>query len=145
MGYLRLCAAIVGTLLLLGCSSSEEGRSVNLNADQLAEGALGEMRAEGEASAVTVLRILNTAAVTYFARNRRYPSVEELTEAGLVNMQDAANSQGPYRYHISETETGYEIVARPEEESWAHFYYDETGLIRSEIGRPANAESAPVN
>ena len=73
MGYLRLCGAIVGALLLLGCSSSEEGRSVNLNTDQSAEDALGEMRAEGEASAVGVLRVLNTAAVTYFARNGRYP------------------------------------------------------------------------
>ena len=130
MGYLRLCAAIVGALLLLGCSSSEEGRSVNLNTDQ---------------SAVSVLRILNTAAGTYLARNGRYPSVEELTEAGLVNIAEAANSQGPYRYSISETETGYDIVAHPEEESWVHFYCDETGVIRSEIGQPANAESAPVN
>ena len=145
MGYLRLCEAIVGALLLLGCSSSEEGRSVNPNTDQSAEDALGETRTEGEASAVSVLRILNRAAVTYFARNGRYPSVEELTEAGLVNIEDAANSQGPYRYSISETETGYEIVAHPEEESWAHFYCNETGVIRSEIGRPANAESAPAN
>ena len=145
MGYLRLCAASVGALLLLGCSSSEDGRSVNLNTDQSAEDALGETRAEGEASAVGVLRVLNTAAVTYFARNGRYPSVEELTEAGLANIEEAANSQGPYRYSISETETGYEVVAHPEEESWAHLYCDETGVIRSEIGRPANAESAPAN
>ncbi len=145
MGYLRLCEAIVGALLLLGCSSSEEGRSVNLSTDQSARDALGETRVEGEASAVNVLRILNTAAVTYFARNGGYPSVEELTEAGLVNIEEAANLQGPYRYSISETETGYEIVAHPEEESWAHFYCNETGVIRSEIGRPANAESAPAN
>ena len=142
MGYLRLCAAIGGALLLLGCSSSEEGRSVNVNTDQSAEGVLGETAAEGEASAVSVLRILNTAAVTYFARNGRYPSVEELTEAGLVNIEDAANSQGPYRYSISRTETGYEMVALPEEESWTHFY---SAIIRSEIGRPADAESAPAN
>ena len=145
MGCLRLCASIVGALLLLGCSSSEEDRSVNLNTDELAEDALGETRAEGEASALSVMRILNTAAVTYRARNGRYPNVEELTEAGLVNIEEAANSQGPYRYSISETETGYEIVAHPEEESWAHFYCDETGVIRSEIGRAANAESAPAN
>jgi hypothetical protein len=145
MEYLRLCAAIVGALLLLGCSSAEESRSVNLNADQSAEDALAETRAEGEVSAVSVLRILNTAAVAYFARNGRYPSLEELTEAGLVNLEDAGDSQGPYQYSLSETEAGYEIVARPEEESWAYFYCDETGIIRSEIGRPANAESAPAN
>ncbi len=144
-GYLRVCAAIVGALLLLGCSSSEEDRPGNVNTDQSAEDALGEARAEGEALAVSVLRILNTAAVTYFARNGRYPSLEELDEAGLVNLEDAADSQGPYEYSITETETGYEIVARSEEESWAHFYCDETGIIRSEIGRPANAESAPAN
>ena len=128
-------AAIIGVFLSFGCSSSEP----------VPTRGSAEIRAESEASAINVLRILNTATATYFARNGRYPSVEELIDAGLVNIDDALSAEALYRYSISETETGYEIIARPEDDSWAHYYCNEGGIIRSEVGRPATAESAPVD
>ncbi len=128
-------AAIIGVFLSFGCSSSEP----------VPTRWSAEIRAESEASAINVLRILNTATATYFARNGRYPSVEELIDAGLVNIDDALSAEALYRYSTSETEAGYEIIARPEDDSWAHYYCNEGGIIRSEVGRPATAESAPVD
>ena len=134
MSHLRYYTAIIGALLLFGCSSSEE----------VPVSGTVELRAESEASAMSVVRILNTATANYFARNGSYPSVEELTGAGLVNIDDASSAEALYRYNISETETGYIIIALPEQESWTHYYIDGEGVIRSEIGRTATAESTPA-
>ncbi len=42
--------------------------------------------------------------------------------------------------------TGYQLRADPEKDSAgaAHFYTDESGLIRMETGRPATANSPPL-
>lgn len=126
--------------------------------------------AANEASAVGSLRTLNVAALAYSTSYGKLPA--RLTDLGrtangdspsanAANLIDPALSEGvksgyTFHYEISQTAgpdektgiNGYTIRADPVVPNTSgrrHFFTDQTGVIRSEAGQSATADSPPIN
>lgn len=125
--------------------------------------------AANEASAVGSLRTLNVAALTYSTNYGKFPA--RLTDLGrtangdspsanAANLIDPALLEGvksgyTFHYEISQRSgpdektgiNGYTIRADPVVPNTSgrrHFFTDQTGVIRSETGQAATADSPPI-
>jgi len=126
--------------------------------------------AANEASAVGSLRRLNVATLRYSTIYGKFPANlsnlgptasgagASADTAGLVDSALAKGIKTGYvsHYEISQTTgldekseiNGYTITAdpvQPGSRGQRHFFTDQTGVIRLEIGRDATAESPPLN
>ena len=124
---------------------------------------LHSRQAANEASAVTSLRTINTGVITYQATYNQYPPSlaalgskpggvpSDATAAGLIDGVLAAGVKNGYRFEYQARSThndgsldAYQIHADPAESGTAgeaHFFTDETGVIRIARGGPANEQS----
>jgi hypothetical protein len=106
-------------------------------------------RAPDEIAAVAAISDVNAAQKTYFARNRRYAlTYEELTGALFLKEEPTVEK------------TGYDIKLRPAADAATytvlgipspptsparHYFSDQTGIIRAEEGKDANAQSPAIS
>jgi len=106
------------------------------------------IKAPDENAALDAVRKVSEAQATHFKVNRRYAlSFDELVEAHLLGREPSA------------AETGYEFKLRPAADAQTYrlsaapagnaasarsFFVDQTGAIRAEAGKEANADSPEV-
>jgi hypothetical protein len=119
---------------------------------------LAARMAANEASAIRVLRTLDSAEATYQATsgNGNYGTLEQLGDANLIDTTLARGSRNGYRFTVriiteatSETPAKYEAVATPisyRRSGRRSFYVDESGIIRlsDKAGREASANDRPL-
>jgi hypothetical protein len=94
-----------------------------------------------EAAALKALQELNRAQADFIRRTRRYAQrTDELIADHLLT---AAPSAEGYTLDMrpSADAVRYTLQATPNAPDARHFFTDQTGVIRSEIGKPASAES----
>lgn len=115
--------------------------------------------AANEASAVGSLRTLVSAAAQFQVDHNRYPdALENLgpadggkpTEQGadLIDATLASGRKSGYLFFYRSVDSAYTINADPVTAGTTgarHFFIDQTGVIRSERDRPADAHSPPLD
>ena len=130
-----------------GCASADETPTANdgnagRNALLLAEQFGVDTAAINEGPAVNLLRTINAAQVAFLYSNGSYAdNFDGLIDAGLVERQGAIG----YTHEIraDRANGSYSVVATPDDPGGRHFYAGPDGVIRSEIGMPATADSTP--
>jgi prepilin-type N-terminal cleavage/methylation domain-containing protein len=117
---------------------------------------ISSRRAAKEAAAISTMRTLISAEGAYFSSNgsySRYCLMSELDSLNLIEKDfyqssiDGGSKNG-YLFQITQPDpTRYVITATPQMEAslMRHFYADESGLIRENLGAPATASSTPVS
>lgn len=129
---------------------------------------VGHRQYHPAASAVGSLRTINVAEVTYYAEypTRGYsatlaqlgnptPNTQPGPEAaGLIDPALASGQKHDYRFTYAASpanerglRTTYTVRADPKtpDSGTRHFFTDETGVIRSERGKPAGPNSPPLD
>jgi uncharacterized lipoprotein len=101
-----------------------------------------------EAAAMEAIGAVNTAQKNYMARYRRYAlSYEELMQGVFLKEEPVAEKTG-YEIKLRPTADAvrYTIIATPARASTTarHFFSDQNGDIRAELGKDATAESPTV-
>jgi type IV pilus assembly protein PilA len=118
---------------------------------------LASRRAANEGSALSSLRTLASAEVTYQATrgNGQYGTLTDLASNGLIDSKLATGTKNGYTFRVEVTtnETnypGFELVGVPM--SYGNtgirsFYLDETGVIRAgnNAGKPSSKMDQPVD
>ncbi|HOJ69930.1 MAG TPA: prepilin-type N-terminal cleavage/methylation domain-containing protein [Candidatus Hydrogenedentes bacterium] len=103
-----------------------------------------------EASAIQNLRAIISAEGAYHAQNNRYTT----DFADLVNANppfingDWVPAKNGYLFTLGGTDVNYTVNANPETfnvTGTRGFYCDSTGVIRVEIGQPADENSTPLS
>lgn len=128
--------------------------------------ALPDFLLERQTTDASSLRAINTSEVSYsatFPKQGYSPSLQALGDGGncptpptpeaacLIDSTLASGVKSGYRY-IYRTPSGqlpvahYTVNADPvnDRAGRRHFFTDETGIIRSELGRPASSSSPPL-
>jgi hypothetical protein len=103
-------------------------------------------RTPDEAAAIQALKEVNRAQADFIRRTRRYPqSFNELIAEHLLNTEPTEEQTG-YRFSLapSPDAVSYTLKATPASPGARHFFTDQTGVIRSELDKPATAESPEV-
>jgi hypothetical protein len=138
-------AFILGLLLLAGCggNSSTPQQTQTPNAAP----ALPQ-KAPDEDAAMAAIAAVNDGQKTYLARYRRYAlTYEELMQALFLKEEPTPETTG-YEIKLRPTADAarYTIIAAPATPSPTarHFFSDQTGEIRAEQGKDANAQSPTV-
>jgi hypothetical protein len=123
---------------LLACSSQSTGPAAPAP----------QSKPPDETAALRALRNVNNAQTSYFTRNRRYAlSYDELTEArALIEEPTLAATGYEIRMRPSPDATRYTVSAVPANSAAGarHFFTDQTGIIRSEEGKDATAQSPEI-
>ena len=104
-----------------------------------------EPKEPNEAAAMEAIAAVNAAQKNYVARYRRYAlSSEELMQGVFLKEEPVAEKTG-YEIKLRPTADAarYAIIATPAKPSTTarHFFSDQTGDIRVELGKDANAQS----
>ncbi len=134
-----------------GCTGAEETTTVSdasarQNALRLAEQVGVETAAVYEGAAVSVLRTINVAQVAFLSSTGGYAdSLDDLVDKGLVDprFRDDGTLGYTYELHPDNANGSYSAVATPDDPGGRHLYTGPDGVIRSEMGKPAIADSAP--
>jgi hypothetical protein len=105
--------------------------------------------APDEIAAVAAISDVNAAQKTYFARNRRYAlTYEELTGALFLKEEPTVQKTGyDIKLRPAADAATYIVLGIPSLRSSAarHLFSDQTGIIRAEEGKDANAESPAIS
>lgn len=101
------------------------------------------------ASALSSLRLIHTAEISYRMRNPEYGDLAALNAANLLaDPQLVSGTRSNYTFVINAATLSphfYEVRASPSIAPWQYYYLDASGIIRSERGRAADSTSAPIN
>lgn len=100
------------------------------------------------ASAIQSLRTISTAQHLYYLKFKTYGTLAALMPEGTLDPKLTSGSKSAYLFAITvdlAAKTWYS-TATPEEEAinTRHFFVDETAVIRSKLGSPADATSTPI-
>lgn len=110
---------------------------------------LHSRQAARTASAFSSLRVVHSAQIAYRARFNEFGDLTELKDAGtLTDPLIATGERGNYTFVINPATLNadnYELSATPSFASWPHYYIDGSGIIRSQIGAAATADSPPLS
>jgi hypothetical protein len=114
-----------------------------------APAAIAPAKPPDEAAAIQAIASVNRAQADYMLRNRRYAlTYEELIEGFFLREEPAAGTLGyDVKLRPSADAVRYTILAVPSIPSptTRHFFSDQTGEIRAEQGRDANAQSPTIS
>lgn len=102
-----------------------------------------------EASAISSLRTLVTAQITYSstAGNGQFGVLTDLESSGYIDETLASGTKEGYDFTLTNNNTDFEITAiptGPNAGQMRHFFTDETGVIRFENGSVASDSSTPL-
>jgi hypothetical protein len=100
-------------------------------------------KAPDEAAAVAALKEINRAQEDFIRRTRRYAQTfDELTVQHLLNAEPTVETTGySFLLRPSPDAVSYTVAATPSALEARHFFTDQTGVIRSESGKPATSTS----
>ena len=110
---------------------------------------LNTRQAAHNASAVSSLRIIHTAQITYRMRNPQYGDLNALRAANVLD--DPLLTTGTrslYNFVVNNASLSpsfYEVTASPTVAPWHYYYIDVSGVIRSQNGRAADGTSTPIS
>ncbi|HET9530576.1 MAG TPA: prepilin-type N-terminal cleavage/methylation domain-containing protein [Blastocatellia bacterium] len=100
-------------------------------------------------SAVQSLRTIVTAEQIYEIKNKTYASLADLSGANLIDSNIASGAKSGYNFTLTMSPDGkkFTCIATPQDQPGVlnHFFVDETGVIRSNTGAPADATSQPIS
>jgi len=135
---------IFALVALTACSSPSEPKQPQVQSAAPAP----VQKAPDEDAALAAIAAVNAGQKVYLARNRRYAlSYEELMQ-GLFLKEEPLPEKTGYDINLrpSADATRYTISANPATPSPTvrHFFSDQTGEIRAEQGKEANAQSPAV-
>jgi prepilin-type N-terminal cleavage/methylation domain-containing protein len=109
---------------------------------------LNSKQAAHNASAIGSLKIIHTAQIAYRARSPQFATLAQLSDAGtLTDPLLKTGNKSNYVFVINEGTLGpdnFEVTASPTVSPWRYYYMNGSGIIRSNLGSPANADSPPV-
>ena len=137
-------------LTFAGCSGQEP--VVQKTEVRLRQALPTSQKEPDEIAALAAISDVNAAQKTYFALNRRYAlSYEELAEARFLKEEPAVEKTGyDIKLRPAADAASYAILAIPSASSASpaparHFFSDQTGIIRAEEGKDANAQSPAIS
>jgi len=132
-------------LILAGCGGQPAARQVT----EVREASAASKKAPDEIAAVAAISDVNAGQKTYFARNRRYAlTYEELTEARFLKEEPTVQNTGyDIKLRPAADAATYTVLAipSPPTSQARHFFSDQTGVIRAEEGKDANAQSPAIS
>lgn len=109
-------------------------------------------RASQEASAAAMMRSLTQAENMYLSSHGNqvtYGTLNDLVNYKFIEDSLLTQDRNYYRFHVNlVTPITYNVTGTPEPGTASimrHYYTDETGVIRVELGVPALATSPPLN
>jgi hypothetical protein len=132
-------------LILAGCGGEPAARPEET---PQAQPAAAPQKAPDEPAALAAIAEVNAAQKNYMARNRRYAlSYEELMEALLLKEEPTVQTTGyEIKLRPAADAASYSVLAVPSASSAGrHFFSDQTGIIRTEDGKDANAQSPAIS
>ena len=104
------------------------------------------------ASAIASLRTIHSSEVSYRAANNRFADLGTLGAGNYINDGHVlAGAKSRYLFALNvnaaDPDADYQVTASPSiiPGRWRHFYVDASGVIRSSLGSPASATSAPLD
>ena len=137
-------------LTFAGCSGQEP--VVQKTEVRLRQALPTSQKEPDEIAAVAAISDVNAAQKTYFARNRRYAlSYEELAEARFLKEEPTIEKTGyDIKLRPAADAATYTVVGIPSPPTASppgarHFFSDQTGIIRAEEGKDANAQSPAIS
>jgi hypothetical protein len=132
---------VILALLLVGCGATP--------APEQKQSARAAQKAPDENAALSAISQVNAAQKDFFARNRRYALTYEELMQGLFLKEEPTIVKTGYdiRLRPSADAATYTVVAIPSAPSPAtrYFFSDQTGDIRGEQGKDANAQSPKIS
>jgi prepilin-type N-terminal cleavage/methylation domain-containing protein len=106
-------------------------------------------QAAHNASAFSSLRLIHTAQISYRMRHAQYGDLVALRNANAIEDPLLATGvRSNYTFVINAATISpsyYEATATPAVAPWQYYYMDVSGVIRREVGRPADNTSPPIN
>jgi len=117
---------------------------------------MASRRAANEGAAIVSLRKFHSAEATHYAMQRKYGTLTDLMQKGLINSDLASGERSGYRFTIEILDDrgdgwpGFTVVAVPREYDSTgrrSFFVDHTGVIRAadSSGLAATKYDAPLN
>ena len=106
-------------------------------------------KAPDEPAALAAIAAINAGQKDYFGRNRRYAlTYDELIEMLFLKEEPTVEKTGyDVKLRPAADAASYTVLAIPSTSSPStrHFFSDQTGTIRAEQGKDANAQSPAVS
>src|SRR2546426_79970 len=134
---------VILALLLAGCGATSAPEQ------KQEQSAPDRKKAPDENAAIAAISRINAAQKDFFTRNRRYALTYEELMHGLFLKEEPAIAKIGYdvRLRPSADAASYTVVAIPSTPSPAtrYFFSDQTGDIRGEQGKDANAQSPKIS
>lgn len=102
-----------------------------------------------QASAVQSLRTLTTSEYLYYSKSNAYGDLSALEANTVIDSVLASGTKSNYRFVVTAPPGAktITITAMPisEPASLPHYFVDETTVIRTNNGSPADATSTPIS
>ncbi len=99
-------------------------------------------------SAIQTLRMVVTAENMYNIKYKEYTTLAGLNPEGTLDPTVSAGSKSGYTFTLEllNSNKNFTCTATPEEEpgSSPYFFVDDTGVIRTNLGAPADGSSTPI-
>jgi hypothetical protein len=128
--------------ILSGCGGTSE------QPKQVTEVRSAPQKTPDESAALAAISAVNDAQKTYMGRNRRYAlTYDELIEAHFLKEEPTVQQTGyEIKLRPAADAGSYTVVAAPSTPSAParHFFSDQSGVVRAETGKDANAQSPAV-
>jgi hypothetical protein len=100
------------------------------------------------AGALSALRTVVTAQHTYRLQNKVYGTLADLAPQGTldVSLRTGRKSSHLFTIALGARAESFTCTATPEEDpaSMPHYFTDESGVIRINVGAPADITSPPI-
>ena len=109
---------------------------------------LNSKQSAHNASALGSLKIIHTAQIAYRMRMPQYGDLNQLSTAGtLTDPLLKTGTKSNYVFVINPatlSADNFEVTAAPSIAPWRYYYMDGSGVVRSNLGAPADINSPPV-
>ena len=144
MPAMKSVVALLAVIILAGCGGEPQAPQQTASPSPAAP-----QKAPDEPAALAAIAEVNSGQTDYFARNRRYAlTYDEMIEMFFLKEEPAIEKTGyDIRLRPAADAASYVILAVPSTPSpeVRHFFSDQTGTIRAEQGKDANAQSPAIS